>query len=118
MRSAVERRMSKRYSKDIKKLLPLTKRTSIIGGYKIPIANFSYPMAMEAAWVMAEGQPFAATYYDGRTQRHWSLRSRFLGIDVAKVAAKYGGTGDASAAVFSTEIGWDGDPDWCTTGVV
>lgn len=107
----------RQHDKDIAELIPATRRLMHIGGYKVPVANMPYMMASDAGNIMAVGHPFAATYYDGRTHRHFSLRSQESGIDVSEVAKKYGGGGHAHAAGFRVELGWDGDLDWGTAEV-
>lgn len=109
--------INRKHDKDIAELLPLTKRLMAIGGYQVPVANMPYTMASDAANIMAVGQPFAATYYDGRVFRFFSLRSVPGGVDVSEVAKKYGGGGHKHASGFRMEIGWEGDPDWGSAGV-
>jgi hypothetical protein len=68
----------------------------------VPIANLPYTMSSDAAGLMAEGYPFAATYYaEGSGQLVFSLRSRGTdGADVSEVATRYGGGGHRNAAGF------------------
>lgn len=106
--------INRKHDKDIMELVPAIKRTMWIGGYKVPVANLPYTMASDAGNMMSVGQPFAATYYDGRALRHFSLRSKDGGIDVSEVARKYGGGGHEHAAGFTVELGWEGDLDWGT----
>lgn len=102
---------------DIETLIAITKRYTTIGGYKVPVANIPYTLAREIGNVMAVGQPFAATYYDGRALRHFGLWSTDAGVDVSQVARSYGGGGSEHVAGFVVELGWDGDPDWGEAGV-
>ena len=101
--------LTKKHMKDIRELLAITRRTMIIGGQIVPVANMSYIQASDAANLMSEGQPFAATYYDKPGSRVFSLRSKEHGSDVSKIAAYYGGGGHAHAAGFSAPEGWEGD---------
>jgi nanoRNase/pAp phosphatase (c-di-AMP/oligoRNAs hydrolase) len=103
----------RKQDKDVAELIENTRRVTTIGGYKVPVANIPYTLASDAGNKMSVGHPFAATYYDGRVFRHFSLRSQEDGVDVSEVAQKYGGGGHARAAGFQVELGWDGDPDWC-----
>lgn len=106
---AIERKQQK----DIADLLKATRREMTIGGHRVPVANVPYFMASDAGHIMAEVQPFAATYTDGADgQRRFSLRSYPGAEDVSKIASSYGGGGHARAAGFQTPIGWEGD-DTC-----
>lgn len=49
---------------------------------------------------MAKGEPFAVTYYDGPSHRHYSLRSTDAGLDVSLIAKAYGGGGHRNASGF------------------
>lgn len=70
----------------------------------IPTANMPYTMASDAANLMAEGQPFAATYYiNSEEECVFSLRSKEGGVDVSEVAKLYGGGGHKHAAGFKLE---------------
>lgn len=90
-------------------LLNLTTRTMVIGGHKVPVANMPYSMASDAAGQLAEGYPFAATYFDRADGlRAFSLRSRG-GADVSAIAEEYGGGGHPGAAGFSAPAGWEGE---------
>lgn len=106
------RAIERKHHKDISELLQQTRRTMRIGGYDVPVANLPYTMASDAAGLMAEGQPFAACYFDRNDgQRVFSLRSREPdGVDVSEVARSYGGGGHKNAAGFQAPLGWEGDP--------
>jgi nanoRNase/pAp phosphatase (c-di-AMP/oligoRNAs hydrolase) len=72
----------------------------------VPVVNLPYMMASEAANRLAEGEPFAAAYFDRADARVFSLRSRG---DVSAIAKAYGGGGHRNAAGFQGPIGWEGD---------
>lgn len=73
-----------------------------IDGHKVLCVNAT-TLISEIAGELAKGRPFGATYFtDGLGRRVYSLRSREGGVDVAKVAAKFGGGGHAASAGFST----------------
>lgn len=93
--AAIERK----HHKDIAELLPVTKQRMVIGGYDVPVANLPYTMASDAAGQMAEGELFAACYYDTPDGRVFSLRSRG-DFDVSAIAKQYGGGGHKNAAGF------------------
>lgn len=102
--------IERKHHKDVAELVEQTRRTMIIGGIRVPVANLPYTLASDAAGLMAEGQPFAACYFDRADgQRIFSLRSRAGGADVSKIAVSYGGGGHAQAAGFQAVAGWEGD---------
>lgn len=101
--------IERRHCKDVAELLHVTRREMVIGGHRVPVANLPYMMASDAAGQMAEGAPFAACYFDRPDARVFSLRSRGDGLDVAEIAASYGGGGHKNAAGFQMPIGWEGD---------
>lgn len=101
--------IERKHFKDVAELVRATRREMVIGGHRVPVANLPYTMASDAAGSMAEGQPFAACYIDRADLRVFSLRSREGGLDVAEIAASYGGGGHRSAAGFQMPIGWEGD---------
>lgn len=93
--------ITRKHMKDIRELLPLCTRTMRIGGHVVPVANMPYTMSSDAASILAEGQPFAACYYDGPEYRVFSLRSLAPnGADVSEIAAQYGGGGHRHASGF------------------
>jgi uncharacterized protein len=76
-----------------------------IGGYVVPVVNAPYIFASELAGALAEGHPFAATYFFNGKVEVWSLRSRGeSGIDVSEIAQQYGGGGHKNAAGFRCNI--------------
>ena len=95
--------------KDIEELIASNKRSMVIGGYTVPVANIPYLMASEACNIMAKDVEFAACYSDTAEGRVFSLRSAETGIDVSEVAKKYGGGGHFHASGFKVPIGWEGD---------
>ena len=102
---AIERKLQK----DIKELIASGVIRMIIGGYDVPVLNAPSSYVSDAGHIMSIGQPFAACYWDHRDGRSFSLRSAKEGVDVAKVAKKYGGGGHKKAAGFTVDIGWQGD---------
>ena len=94
--AAIERK----HWKDLDELLPIVTRTMTIGGHRVPVANLPYTMASDAGNRLAQGQPFAACYWDTPTHRVFSLRSTDEGLNVQKIAVAYGGGGHAKSAGF------------------
>jgi uncharacterized protein len=95
----------RKQDKDVRELIGMTKMRRSIGGVMVPCANLPYTLASDAANLMAEGEPFAATYYnDADDHAVFSLRSREGGVDVSEVAKLYGGGGHKHAAGFRIEL--------------
>lgn len=103
--------IERKHHKDIRELLAQMRRTMVIGGQCVPVANLPYTMASDAAGELAKETPFAACYFDSADgQRVFSLRSRgTAGADVSAIAAAYGGGGHKNAAGFQMPLGWEGD---------
>lgn len=92
--------IERKHFKDIAELLAVCKRRMVIGGYNVPVASLPYTLTSDAGNIMAEGEPFAACYYDSPDGRNFSLRSGLEGIDVSEIAKQYGGGGHKHAAGF------------------
>lgn len=102
--------IERKHFKDIGELLSATQRYMVIAGHRVPVANLPYTLASDAANQLAEGNPFAACYFDRADgQRVFSLRSKPEGLDVSLIAASYGGGGHARASGFQMPIGWEGE---------
>jgi oligoribonuclease NrnB/cAMP/cGMP phosphodiesterase (DHH superfamily) len=76
----------------------------MIHGHTIPVVNAPYIFASELAGALAEGAPFAATYFYNGKEEVWSLRSRD-GVDVSEIAKDFGGGGHRNAAGFKVPKG-------------
>lgn len=103
---AIERKQQK----DVIELIGLLKHRRVIGGTEVWCANLPYTLASDAANLLAEGEPFGATYFiDAEGYAVFSLRSTEDGVDVSAIAKSYGGGGHAKAAGFRVEaVGLDG----------
>lgn len=95
--AAIERK----HHKDVTELVSVCKRRMVIGAYDVPVASLPYTMVSDAAHLMAQGEPFAACYWDTAAGRVFGLRATDDGVDVSDVAKQYGGGGHAKAAGFS-----------------
>lgn len=93
--------IERKHHKDVAELVAVAKRQMVIGHYEVPVASLPYTLASDAGHLMAQGEPFAACYYDKAGGRVFSLRSADDGVDVSEVAALYGGGGHARAAGFT-----------------
>lgn len=94
--AAIERK----HHKDIAELIGVCQRRMVIGGHDVPVASLPYTLVSDAAHKMAQGEPFAACYWDTTEGRIFGLRSTEGGLDVSEVAKQYGGGGHAKAAGF------------------
>ena len=93
--------------KDLKELLSMTTRKMVIGGHEVPTANMPYTFASEAGNILSKNQPFAATYYDSKEGRHFSLRSDKNNpdaLDVSLICVKMGGGGHQNAGGFKVPL--------------
>jgi len=97
--------IDRKHLRDIETLLKITKSRIAIMGHDVPIANLPVTMCSDAGNIMAKGEPFAVTYYDGPNERHYSLRSTDAGLDVSMIAKAYGGGGHRNAAGFKLPHG-------------
>ena len=94
--AAIERK----HHKDIVELVKVCKRRMVIGGNEVWVASLPYTLTSDAGHLMAEGEPFAACYWDTEDGRVFSLRSQENGVDVSEIAKTYGGGGHKHAAGF------------------
>ncbi|MDF2140827.1 DHHA1 domain-containing protein [Paenirhodobacter sp. CAU 1674] len=94
----------------VRQIIDTSMRRMEIAGHYVPVAAAPYALASDVAGTLADGEPFAATYVDGPKGRAFSLRSRGDdGLDVAQIAAKFGGGGHRNAAGFRAPHDWEGD---------
>lgn len=94
--SAIERK----HHKDVAELVAAFRYRMNIGGHDVPIANLPYTLTSDAGHLMAQGEPFAACYWDTPDGRVFSLRSTESGLDVSEIAKQYGGGGHKHASGF------------------
>lgn len=101
--------IERKHHKDVAELVGASRRTMVIGGYVVPVANLPYTLTSDAGHLMCKGHPFAVCYFDAPKGRTFSLRSTDEGVDVSAIAKAYGGGGHRNAAGFLMPIGWEGD---------
>jgi len=94
--AAIERK----HHKDVAELVSALKRRVTIGGHNVWAANVPYTLTSDAGHLMAQGEPFAACYWDTPDGRVYSLRSTDNGADVSEIAKQYGGGGHRNASGF------------------
>ena len=94
--AAIERK----HHKDVAELVGVCKRRMVIAGHDVPTASLPYTLSSDAGHLMAQGEPFAACYWDTDAGRSFSLRASDEGMDVSEVAKQYGGGGHKKAAGF------------------
>ena len=92
--------IERKHFKDIAELVGAFKHRRNIGGYNVPVSNLPYTLTSDAGHLMADGEPFAACYWDTPDGRVYSLRSTDAGIDVSEIAKQYGGGGHRNASGF------------------
>lgn len=73
---------------------------STLGGHIVPTANVPPDFANDVGNILAQGWPFAVTYWNGAQYRYLSLRSAPDGMNVAEIAEGFGGGGHHHAAGF------------------
>lgn len=95
--AAIERK----HHKDAAELVKVCQRRLTIAGHRVPVASLPYTLSSDAGHLMAQGEPFAASYWDTETGRVFSLRSAPDGLDVSEIARQYGGGGHQHAAGFT-----------------
>jgi uncharacterized protein len=100
---SIGKALLQRMQRDVNTIIHSSLREVVIDSIEIPVANCPPNMASEAGAIMAVDHPFAATYYDALSGRCFSLRSAKNGMDVSKIAAKYGGGGHFHAAGFKVD---------------
>lgn len=93
--------IERKHFKDIDELVKVCQRRMVIGGYPTLVASLPYTFSSDAGHQMADGEYFAACYWDTKDSRVFSLRSHKDGIDVSEIAKQYGGGGHKNAAGFS-----------------
>lgn len=99
--------IERKHHKDVAELVAALKRRMNIGGYDVPVANLPYTLTSDAGHLMAQGEPFAACYWDTPDGRVFNLRSTDDGLDVSEIAKQYGGGGHRNAAGFRLPLGED-----------
>ncbi len=99
--AAIERK----HHKDVAELVAVTKRRLVIGGHDVPAASLPYTLTSDAGHLMAQGEVFAACYWDTPDGRSFSLRSTDEGLDVSEIAKLYGGGGHRNASGFRVPFG-------------
>lgn len=92
--------IERKHFKDIDELANVVVRRMVIGGHNVPVANVPYTLTSDMGHKLAQGEAFAACYWDTPQGRVFSLRSTEQGIDVAAVAQLYGGGGHKHASGF------------------
>ncbi|MFK2904543.1 phosphohydrolase [Dyella ginsengisoli] len=92
--------IERKHHKDVAELVAVCQRRLTIAGHDVPAASLPYTLTSDAGHLMAQGEPFAACYWDTADSRQFSLRSTDEGMDVAAIAQQYGGGGHRNAAGF------------------
>lgn len=93
-----------KHHKDVAELVGVCKRRVKIGGVEVWAASLPYTLTSDAGHLMAQGEPFAACYWDTPEGRVFSLRSTDEGQDVSAIAKQYGGGGHRNASGFKVPL--------------
>ena len=94
--AAIERK----HFKDIREFIEAAGHRMEIAGHDVPALNAPYFWSSDAGHIMAQGEPFAACYWDTADGRVFSLRSADDGLDVSEIAKQFGGGGHKHAAGY------------------
>lgn len=97
--AAIERK----HFKDIREFITAAGHRMVIAGHDVPVLNAPYFFSSDAGHIMAQGEPFAACYWETPGGRVYSLRSADDGLDVSEIAKLFGGGGHKHAAGFRVE---------------
>lgn len=95
------RTLNRKMIKDINEMISRDLHYIKLDGHIIPALNTSYFYSSEAGSKMAQGNPFSACYSMDDKNVNFSLRSTDAGVDVSKIAFKFGGGGHRNASGFS-----------------
>lgn len=98
------RAIERKHHKDVAELVGVCKRRMKIGGQEVWGASIPYTLTSDAGNLMAQGEPFAACYWDTPKGRVFSLRSTEQGADVSAIAKQYGGGGHKNASGFQVPL--------------
>ena len=95
--------IERKHFKDIREFIEAAAFRMEIAGHDVPVLNAPYFWSSDAGHIMAEGEPFAACYWDTPDGRVFSLRSADDGLDVSEIAAQFGGGGHKHAAGYRVD---------------
>lgn len=99
--AAIERK----HFKDIREFIGTAAGRMVIAGHNVPALNAPYFWSSDAGHILAEGEPFAACYWDTPDGQVFSLRSSNSGgMDVSEIAKQFGGGGHKNAAGFKLPL--------------
>jgi len=92
--------IERKHMKDVKELIASAAHRMVIDGHDVPVLNAPYLFSSDAGNIMAQGESFAACYWDTPKGITFSLRSAEDGMDVSEIAARFGGGGHKHAAGY------------------
>jgi oligoribonuclease NrnB/cAMP/cGMP phosphodiesterase (DHH superfamily) len=92
--------IERKHFKDIREFIAAAGHRMTIAGHDVPALNAPYFWSSDAGHIMAQGEPFAACYWDTADGRIFSLRSAEDGLDVSEIAKQFGGGGHKHAAGY------------------
>lgn len=94
------RAISRKHLKDVNSICRSGSYRMTILGHDVPVVNVPPLWSSDAGHILGKGEPFAVCYWDNEHCRMFSLRSASDGVNVAKIAAHFGGGGHQHAAGF------------------
>lgn len=97
------RAILRKHNKDVAAIAKNAEFLHIAGAY-VPCVNCLSVFASDVGNLLAQGNPFAATWYESNGERIFSLRSTNDGRDVSAIAKYFGGGGHRNAAGFSINL--------------
>lgn len=101
-----------RYKKQMVAIMVSGATEMTLDGHRVFAANCGLGnLESEVAGTLADNKPFGACWSESKGKRKWSLRSTATGLNVARIAERYGGGGHEHAAGFVESAR---DPFWHT----
>lgn len=91
----------RRQDKDVRRQAETLAYRATFAGFDVPVINTLPGFASDVGHALCQGEPFAVCYWDTPEGRKYSLRSAPDGVDVAEIAARFGGGGHKHAAGFT-----------------
>lgn len=96
--------IERKHFKDINEFIKVAAHRMTIAGHDVPVLNAPYFYSSDAGHILAQGEKFAACYWDQPDGRVFSLRSSEEGMDVSEIAKQFGGGGHKNAAGFKVPV--------------
>lgn len=92
--------IERKHRRDLQRLIDSGVRRMRLAGVDVPAVNLPFTMSSDAGNLLAQGEPFAVSYWETEDVVSFSLRSTEDGMDVSEIARAFGGGGHRQAAGF------------------